>query len=370
MRILHVDRQRHWTGQQSRTYQIIQHLAGKGHEVFLACHPNSEYERRARRDGLNVFPIPMRGRSVAMAYLRLARLMRREKIELVDVHGSVDHQMVAGAAPFARRPVVVRTKHKNLKLKSGWLSRLVYCPPITHKIIAISDAVRQQLVSDGIPHQQVELIYEAINLERFRPDLERLRLRDELGFSSSHILIGSASRLHHSKGIDVLLQAFARLHRRCPETRYVHAGHGSIEKFTEIARREGIPAGAAVFLGPVEKIETFYPSLDLFCLPSRSEGLGIVLLEAMACKVPAVASCTGGIPEVVIDGQTGILVPPEDAEALGQALEALVRSPEQRRRFGEAARERVESHFDSRLMLERTERLYLDLLERKSRKNG
>ncbi len=372
MRILHVDRQRHWTGQQARTWQTVRHLLLRGHEAIIACEPGSEYERRAAREGVRAVPIRMR-RTPLFAVPRLARLLGRERIDLVDAHGAVDHQLAAVAAQLAGRPTVVRTKHKDVGLHSGFFSRVVYRRPLTHKVVAISDAVRRQLIRDGVPEAQVELIYTAVDVDRFREpgrgrERERAEMRRGHGIAADDFLVGGASRLHHSKGVDVLLRALARLHaaagRPAPvRYRYIHVGSGPAAKYVEIARGAGLPEGAALFPGPVEDVERFYAGLDLFCLPSRTEGLGTVLLEAMASGLPAVATRVGGVPEAVVDGVTGRLVPPEDPDALASAIASLAADAERRAGYGAAARRRAVERFGARTMLEATERLYLRLAE-------
>jgi glycosyltransferase involved in cell wall biosynthesis len=366
-RILHIDRQRHWTGQQARTYKTVQYLAARGHEVMIVCHPGAEYARRGERDGLRVVPIPMRLRSTIAAVPRLARLLRRERIDLVDAHGGIDHQIAALAAKLGGRPVVVRTKHKNVALHSGIWSRLFYRPPLTHKVVAISDAVRVQLIEDGLPAEHVELIYTATDVDRFRPGRDPMPFRERLGIAKDLFVVGSASRLHHSKGVDVLIRAVGRVQRRHPHVRHLHVGHGNPGRFHEVVRAEGIPTGVVMLPGATQDMEGFYAAIDTFCLSSRTEGLGTVILEAMASGLPVIASRTGGIPEAVDDGRTGLLLPPEDVDALAAAIERLVLDPALRARLGAEARRRAEERFSVKTMLARTEELYLSLLEKHGR---
>lgn len=336
---------------------------------MLACHPGAEYERLAERNRMRTFPLPMRGASTILAFIRLTHVLQKEKIDVIDAHGGIDHQISTLAALFASRPIVIRTKHNDTSLRSGFFSRTIYQPPFTQKIVAVSEAVRRQLINDGIVPAHVVVIYTGVDTARFRPgktDL-RLRIRRRYGVGEGQLLIGGASRLHESKGIDYLLHSLAIVYRRVPEIRYVHVGHGPAPRYLELARRLGLPEGTVIFPGRIREVEDFYPALDIFCRPSRHEALGTAVLEAMASGLPVVASRVGGLQEAVFEGVTGLLVEPGDTQGLAQAIMDLAGNSAQRVALGEAARQRVLERFPIQSMFSQTERLYDELLaERRS----
>lgn len=153
------------------------------------------------------------------------------------------------------------------------------------------------------------------------------------------------SRLSPEKGIDILLEAA----RKLPEIDFLIAGDGPEREILENSSSPNV-----TFLGFVKDIPDLLSQADVLCVPSRSEGLGLAALEAMAAGVPVVASRVGGLPEVILDGETGLLFTSEDPEALKIALQTLLDNPERRKAMGEAGRKRAESVFDAKTMQKKT----------------
>jgi glycosyltransferase involved in cell wall biosynthesis len=194
-------------------------------------------------------------------------------------------------------------------------------------------------------------------------------LRQELGLPADAPLIAMVSRLNRERGIDFkgveyFLDAAALVASRCPDARFLVLGDGPCrEEFERDARQRGL-AGRVVFVGFRKDVTRWLTQVTLSVLPSLSEGLSNAVLESMAAGVPAVATRVGGNPELVVDGVTGLLVPPRDAGALAAAMCRLLAQSAVARRFGQAARQRALDHFSIEHMVQETERLYLSLLRR------
>jgi glycosyltransferase involved in cell wall biosynthesis len=208
--------------------------------------------------------------------------------------------------------------------------------------VAISDFGRSQLMrltaDERWPH---------IHVVRCGVDLERFVAPAERSGSSQQAEILFVGRLLHGKGLPLLFEAIARLRRRGLDVRVTIAGDGPArDECATAARRVGLDA-AVRFLGAVgqDEIRELYERADVFCLPSLAEGIPVVVMEAMALELPVVTTRIMGIPELVEDGEEGLLVPPGRADPLAEALERLVRSPAERRRLGAAARRKIESDY-------------------------
>ena len=215
-----------------------------------------------------------------------------------------------------------------------------------------------------LPMDRIEIIHNGIDPQRFQRSSDGLTARRRLAIPgddpTSSLLVGTMGRLAREKGHDLLIQALARLVRdpSMPELRLVIAGRGPLEnELLRLAERLGVESRVTL-LGFHADVQPVLDALDLFVMPSRAETLGYALLEAMASELPAVGTRVGGIPEVVQHGRTGLLVAPEDPDALAQAIALLVHDPERRRRMGCEGRQRVVADFSEETMVSRTIDLY------------
>ncbi len=229
--------------------------------------------------------------------------------------------------------------------------------------IAISDAVRQfTLTYEHANPDAVRTIYYGYPADQAIPsnDQTRISTRRDWGIPLDAPVIGSVSRLVKQKGLQYSLEAFAQVRQLCPAC-YVIAGEGDQRPALEKqAQALGI-SDSVRFLGWCENPHQVFNAIDVLLTPSLWEGLGVVFLEAMAHSLPIITTNTGPMPEVVIDGGTGYLVPPADANALVTPIITLINDPALRRQMGSAARERVETQFSVERMVQMTTAFYQDL---------
>lgn len=227
------------------------------------------------------------------------------------------------------------------------------------RIIAISQSVSQYLFSSYffLPISKVAIIYYGIDSMRFAMQSADSTVGEQN--ESSLISIGTAARLVPQKNIDILLKAFAKLHHSPNlNIRLVIAGDGPLKnELQDLSCSLGIQS-SVLWLGQVAEIEAFMQSLDIFVLASRYEGLGLVLLEAMSSALPVVASNISAIPEIVVDGQTGLLCDVGMDRQFSEAIEFLATMPSIRRNMGLKGLERVNSCFSLRTMVEKTMSAY------------
>ena len=310
---------------------------------MIVTSPGSSYISRPELEGVAVVPLRLRGLRLYPSILQLARIIRREKVDVIDAHGAVDQQVAMAARALAGRCAVVRTKHNHTLLR-GALSRLTYTR-WTDRIIAISDYVRQRLLESGIPDDHVDVIPDAVYCQRFSPRAERDEARRRYGLPPDAFVVGSSSRPSPRKGLFVAAEAVARLRAQGIPAVWLAAGAGAREG-ARLMEEFGVPPEAGRMLGLVEKVEEIFPALDAYVLPSLDEGLGKALLEALACEAAVVASRVGGVPEVVTDGVNGLLVPPGDAGALADALKRIHADRAFGRALAQAGRRRILDRFE------------------------
>jgi glycosyltransferase involved in cell wall biosynthesis len=232
-------------------------------------------------------------------------------------------------------------------------------------IIAISNHIAHFTIQRGVRHpSRVRRVYHGLDVPDSRDlERERARVRREIGVPDSAFLVGNVGRLAPQKGQRHLIGAMPLLLARVPDAHAVIAGGGDLEDYLrDLAAEVGVAERVHV-LGPRPDVPSLMQALDAFAMPSIWEGFGIVLLEAMAAGLPIVASRVATIPEVVVDGETGLLVPAGDAGALAEALATLADDPQRAQTMGVAGRERLRRYFSIDKMVGDTELLYREVLE-------
>src|SRR5207244_4140922 len=209
-------------------------------------------------------------------------------------------------------------------------------------------------------------VHSGIDLARFRSvQVDPAVKRKELGLPPDGVIVGTVGRLVPIKGLEWLLKAAPQVLAQFPQACFVIIGDGPLlSELKELASELGI-SPRVVFLGTRHDIPECLTALDLFVLPSLNEGMGRALVEAMAVGCPVVATCVGGIPDVVTDGATGLLVPPRDDRALADAILTLLRDRRLLAAYGEAAQRRVDERFDIETMVRSIERLYDEVWQKK-----
>jgi glycosyltransferase involved in cell wall biosynthesis len=266
-----------------------------------------------------------------------------------------------------QRPLLVSTRHNDDRFFLNPFVGIVHYLVSARQdlIIAISDHIARFTVSRGVRDPgRVRRVYHGLEPPVTRA-LERAgqRIRAELGVGPDELLVGKVGRLALQKGQRHLIAAMPLLLERVPFARLVIAGGGDLEEYLRDLASEAGVADRVHVLGPRKDVSALMHAIDVFAMPSIWEGFGLVLLEAMAAGRPIVASRVATIPEVVVDGETGLLVPAGDSVALADALARLAHDPALARRLGEAGRERLRQHFSIEKMVGDTELLYRELIE-------
>lgn len=299
----------------------------------------------------------------------LALLLRKHPVDLFHTQNTGCEESPL-AAKLAGTPRVLGTFHVGptcdvRRERNGPTHRLleVVSNWSLDAAVAVSESARRDWIArTRLPARRVVTIHNGVDPERFRRQRTKDAARRALGLPVGALVIGSVGRLDEVKGFADLLEAASLLRSRCFEVFTVLAGDGPLRQALEQqAVHLGI-AGTTRFLGFRRDVQCVFDALDVFVLPSLSETFGYALAEAMASELPVVATTVGGVPEVIVPDETGLLVPPRDPAALAAALWPLLESAELRRRMGHAGRERVVRHFNEQNMIRRTVQLYRDML--------
>jgi glycosyltransferase involved in cell wall biosynthesis len=225
--------------------------------------------------------------------------------------------------------------------------------------ICASDAIRQLLLADGVEPERAVTVHEGIDLGRVDA-APRINLHEELWLPHHAPLVGNVAALVPHKGQRHLVESAALVVREVPDARFVIAGEGELRPGLERQIKDRRLEKHVLLAGFRPDVLSLHKAFDVFAMSSVTEGLGTSLLDAMACAKPIVATAVGGIPEVVVDGENGFLVPPRDAEAMAGAIVRLLTDDGLRRRMGDAGLARVRNRFSAERMVQET----LDVYER------
>lgn len=354
---LHIDTARTWRGGQNQALLTVLGLRGMGHRTVLVAHPQGELRRRAA-EGLDLIGLAPRSELDLAAAWRLARVLKQIQPEIVhahDPHGVAVAAAAIGFGGLASKPTLVASRRVDFPLKMNALSQWKYRQVAA--FLCASDAIRQILIAQGIPRERALTIHEGIDLAHVDA-APPASVREAFWLPTNAPVVGCVGALVDHKGHRYLVHAAADIVRAVPDARVVILGEGDLrDELTRMIHELGLERHV-LLPGFRPDVLSLLKGVDLFVMPSITEGLGTSILDAMACSKAVVASAVGGIPEVVETGITGLLVPPRDASALGSAIVRLLRDPALTGRLAQAGRASVERRFTADRMVEDTLDVY------------
>ncbi len=360
-------------GGQTALLLLAESLDRDAFDVFVCSGGEGPLSNETRKKGLVFVTAPLDKKLGIRSGKSIASLLEEWKIDVLHTHGGVAGLHGRTAARSAGTRAVVHTLHgiHYLHYRNPLLRRLYvqlerrYSRFTDRLILVCQSDLRQARRFRLAPEQKMRVVLNGTSVPP-HPGTERLsRLRSELGWMPGRPVVGTVARLHRQKGIIHLLRAGKRILQAVPESLIAIVGDGpQAEMLKRQADRLGLGQNC-LFLGAREETHPLMALFDVFVLPSLWEGLPFVLVEAAALGKPIVATAVDGVPEVLEDGRTGLLVPPGDPGALAEAVIRLFRDRDEAGRLGENAKSLVPSRFPLRRMVEQTQNLYLEALRSK-----
>jgi glycosyltransferase involved in cell wall biosynthesis len=337
-------------GGQLVALELARGARDRGDVVSFVSPADGPFAARARAEGFAVDIVDV-GRTYRVdGLLRLARLLRRERADVLHTHTLAAANALARAAGQLARVPVVSHLHIANHFRPATRALLAGLDNATARLaaalVAVSEDTRRAYEEQGYPHR-IRVVYNGVAAAT----ADANGLREELAIPADAPLVAEVGRLCDVKGQRELIDAVARI----PGARAVLVGAdleqgGAYERTLRHRADELGVTDRVVFAGYRDDAARVVAAADVLALPSWTEGLPLVVLEAMALGRPVVATTVGGTPELVLDGETGLLVPPRDVEALTAALKRVLDDGDLRRRLGEAGRRRVAERFSSRAM--------------------
>ena len=354
--------------------ELIEGALRQGWEVIVNSSTDGNFVKILRRKGVKVYHIDT-GRSFRLgSAMKLARIVRKENVNLVHSHAplaGIVLSRLAGALTgtpvithaHIRMPLSSNPLIRNYQLLLNWISSRFFC----HKVIAVSETVKREFVEQGTPENKIAVVYNGINLDHSQSGKGAEEVRKEFDLTTEQKIIGQVGRLCRTKGQHNLIRAAAVVIERFRDTVFIIVGEDLEEKGRYREKLENLTEELGIknhiiFTGYRSDILDLMNAFDIFALPSSAEGLPVVILEAMAARKPVIATPVGGNREVVIDGKTGTIVPPENPNSLAEAIIYHLENPEVSQEMGRRGYERVKEHFTRDEMVKRTFQVYEEVL--------
>jgi glycosyltransferase involved in cell wall biosynthesis len=362
MKILHTNFHRGWGGQSNRILIVCRELCSLGHDVTIAAPPGSKLLEKAEKKGIKCFDGAnfTRGFRPFKVYRDVHALrehIKKENFDIIHTHGSQDSWATAYALVRIKpRPPVFRTKHNIFLIKDHLPNKWLY-GKATDRIVCISRAIYEYCAAKSyIKESSLDIIHSAVNAEKYSCG-NGMRIRKEFNLEGKFVT-GISGRLRQEKGHTYLFQALSKIKDQAQDLVLLAIGDGSMfAELKELAEKLQI-TDRVIFTGFRKDVPDILASLELFIMPSISEGLGTAVLEAGAAGLPIIASDVGGIPDIIENGVSGILTPPGEPAPLSEAIMTLYNNRDLAEKYSRKAKEWVTMNFSEKALGEKTEAFY------------
>lgn len=373
MRVVHIVKVKGVAGAENHLLILLDGLRKRGidAEFLLLVEPSlpvDEMVQATEARGIPAHRVIIRGNADLGLYRRLWRELRARKPDIVHthlLHADLFAIPVAWLMRFTgKRPIIISSRHNDdafrVQRYQRVLNNLLW--RMSDAGIAISEAVRRFSIDvEGVRPDRIHTIYYGYQTEPGDPAALRREVREELGIPPEQTVIGMVCRLIEQKGIPYGIQAFSQIAEQFPDTILLIVGEGKLRSSLEAQVKTLKLENRVRFLGWRADGARVMAGFDIFLMPSLWEGFGLVMLEAMAHGLPIIGSAVSAIPEVVVNGETGLLVPPRDENRLAEAMTMLLRDAPLRKHMGLMGLERLETHFSVAKMVNETVALYEQL---------
>lgn len=356
-------------GTEKHLFELTTGMADAGFRVSVFTLAEGEYAREFRNNPkieyqcIDVEKIyDLKG---LMGIYRINRFIRQQKVTVLQTFHTASDLVGPIAARLAFQNVKVLSSRRDLGYtkSSRHVKMQRYINHFIDGVLGNSSAVKRAVVlQENYPDEHINVIYNGIDTKPFQFDsTERKCNRDLMGFDKETILIGSVGNIRPVKGYDVLVESAAIVCRKFPAVQFLHVGEGELKaQLEDRCNALGIDNNFH-FLGATDNVPGFLSVLDIYVQPSRSEGMSNAILEAMAARLPVVATDVGGNPDLIEHCVTGLLTPVENCEALAERLIQLITQPQTRSELAERASQRVHDEFRMSCMIENYKRTYIEL---------
>ncbi|MBG7602885.1 MAG: glycosyltransferase family 4 protein [Gammaproteobacteria bacterium] len=356
LHIVHTEASTGWGGQEIRILSEATGLRDRGHNVELLCPGDAPIFAAARDMGLTATALDIGKKHFSGLFAMRDWLKKHPTVDILNTHSSTDSWLSAVACKsLLKSPTIVRTRHISTAVPKNMPTRWLYTRASRH-IVTTGERLRCTLIEENrFPAENITSVPTGVDPQIYRRS-DKTAAREKLNLPADVPIIGIVATLRDWKGHDDLIEAIAILDR---PVLILIVGDGPRRSSLERAIHKYGVDERVHMVGNQKEVTPWLQAMDLFTLPSwANEGVPQGILQAMMCALPVISTPVGSIEEAVIDGETGIIIPKQDAEALAAAITSLLDHPERARAFGEAGVQRAHELFSRDTMLDRMEEIF------------
>lgn len=369
LRVLQTCFSRSWGGLEIQALEMSRQLVHRGHQVWLACCPGSRLQHEAAAEDIRTVAHDVHGYFHPRIAWTLGRFIANQSIDVVHCQLSKDISTLVPAVrlSFKHVPVILSKRVGSYVSKRDPLHRFTYSG--VSRVLAISNVIHRNVIeTTPVPPERVITLHDSVDTDLFSPaHVPEGSLRQEYNLSDDLVVVGFVGRFSPGKGHEELLHAADIIRKQRRNVRFLVVGEASYGERQYERKIHGMASimaleGTVLFTGFRKNIPEVMAAFDLLAFPSHAESFGVVLIEAMAMELPVVSTNCDGVLDIVVNGETGLYVPPRNAQELAAALLKLIDNPEMRHRMGKAGRARVLEKFDQQKQIDALVEIYRGLL--------
>jgi len=342
MKVLHIDTEKGWRGGQQQAVYLYQTMLKQGYDTLFVTPPGSGLHDYLTENRLPVYPIPYWGEWDLIHGLTLARLARKRDYRILHLHSG--HALAWGlwAKLFYPPLKLIAVRRVDFSIRKHPFSFIKYRNPLVNSVVAISENIRQVLLSDGISAEKIVTIHSGIDLKKYSDSETPANFREKWSIPENSIIVGTISAFVGHKDYPTLLKAAARVIENSEKIYFLAVGEGRLLTDMKKLARDLKITSRFIFTGFQREVGQFLKSFDIFVISSKKEGLGTSVLDAQAAGLPVIGTAAGGIPEMIENGINGMLVEPQNPVKLASAILDLADNPQRCLNMGSKAKESVE----------------------------
>lgn len=358
--VLHLSSEKTWRGGEQQIAYLIDGLAGQGVSNYVAARQGSAFEDYCRKKNIPVFTFPFKNSFDLTTAAGIKALCKKYSVDLVHMHSSKSHSIGVVSNILGNKTPLVLSRRVDFVPKDTWFTRWKYNHPSIVRVLCVSDKINE-IMRAYLKHPEKSItVHSGADLTKFSPGKAPGKLREEGGLRKDQVLVGNTAALEGHKDYFTFIDTIAKLVQAGLDIRAVIIGRGSLEEsLKKYTHEKGLDA-VIRFTGFRNDITEILPELDIFLMTSDEEGLGTSVLDAFLSGVPVVATAAGGIPEMVVHNQTGLLAPIRNSTQLAEQVTRILKEPGLRQVLVAGALEKVKE-FSKERTAARTLEIYREI---------